>query len=302
MRKKYLFLNLIAFCVFMVSNSVLAQSVSIYNTTHVALNGAEINATANGSATKMGDAIVLAGTARVLDEITVDLFNLVSNANFNLTMSLYTDCPNGATGCGSGVGTLIPNSTLTIPITPGVAVGSIFAATFSYSLLNIDLSSETDNSIVVMLNASRSDVFWILNETVVVGSTPTGETATSVVVRCGSTVAANNGCTRAFTGAINNFAMNVKASPSLSVKNQEFADSFSIYPNPVKDIVKISSPKISELRSIKIYDFTGRNIKTIPISNANSNLEIGMSDLSTGNYLLKFESDSGVAIKKISKQ
>jgi len=300
MRKNYI-LSFVGLLGLFITNSMSAQVTTIYNTTHAATTGAEINATANGLGTKMGDAILLGGTARQLNEITVDLFHLTSVAPYTLTMSLYTDCPSGAAGCGSGPGTLIPNSQLSILVTPTVAIGTKYNVTFSYALAGVDLSSETDNGIVVMLNASRNDVFWFLNETPVTGSAPAGETATSVVIRCGSTVAANNGCTRAFTGAINNFAMNVTATPSLSVRTQQFADSFSVYPNPVNNFVKISSEKISELKSIKIYDFTGRIVKTVPVSSPENDMSIDLSNLSSGNYLMKMESDSGVAVKKIAK-
>jgi hypothetical protein len=91
-------------------------------------------------------------------------------------------------------------------ITPPV-LGTIFTVAFPYPLVN--LASEVDNTISVSVNASRSDVFWRIGETPVVGSQPAGEPATSFVERCGST-AANNGCQRNF-GLTNNFSISIEA-------------------------------------------------------------------------------------------
>ncbi len=185
-----------------------AAATTIYDTTHASTSGAEITATANGPATCMGDKIVLGAGPRNLCDVQIEVFNLASAAPFQLTMEMYTDCTtSGATGaCGSGTGVLIPGSTRTVTVTPTVALGTLFPVSFDYS--GLDLTSETDNTITVKLNASRNDVFWRINETPVIGTIPAGEPATSVVERCGST-AGNNGCARSF-GVNNNFAIRIR--------------------------------------------------------------------------------------------
>ncbi|WP_249041337.1 HYR domain-containing protein, partial [Aequorivita antarctica] len=182
---------------------------TIYETNHLGANGAEITAAANGPNTSMADAIVLAGTNRILQTVTVDVFNLTSAAPYNLTLRIYTDCTtNGASGaCGSGPGTLIAASSVTQTVTPG-PLGFIYSVVFT--LPNVNLYSEVDNTISVSLNASRSDVFWILNEAAVIGSQPAGDPPTGVVQRCGSAIA-NNGCARAFGGVLNNFSLKLEA-------------------------------------------------------------------------------------------
>ncbi len=183
---------------------------SIYDTTHAANQGAEITSAANGPATSMADKVVLAGSARFVCEIAIEVFTLASTAPFDLTMSLFTDCTTDGTGnspCGNGPGTLIPGSVVTVSgITPPL-VATIFQVVFPYP--NVDLSVDPDGAISIAVNASRSDVFWRINETPVVGGIPAGEPAGSVVERCGST-AANNGCSRNF-GVNNNFAITISA-------------------------------------------------------------------------------------------
>jgi len=191
-----------------VQNTQSRALTTIYETDHTGATGAEITAAANGPNTSMADAIVLAGTNRILQTVTVDVFNIASAANYDLTLRIYTDCTtNGATGaCGSGPGTLVAGSSVTQNVTPG-PLGFIYSVTFT--LPNVNLYGEIDNTISVSLNASRNDVFWVLNESPLIGSQPAGEPALSVVQRCGSSVA-NNGCARSF-GIINNFAMTLEA-------------------------------------------------------------------------------------------
>ncbi|WP_255571282.1 proprotein convertase P-domain-containing protein, partial [Halomarinibacterium sedimenti] len=187
-----------------------ALNAVIYNTTHLSTTGAEITTTTGGPNHSMGDAILLAGTERQLTSITVDLFNLASAAPYNLTVRVYTACPtSGATGpCGSGPGILVPGSTFTQAITPGT-LGFLYQRTLTFPA-PVNVSTEVDNTITVMLTASRNDVFWVLGETPVVGAMPVGETGNGFVTRCGSATS-NNGCTRNF-GLPNNFAMTIRAS------------------------------------------------------------------------------------------
>ena len=185
-------------------------ATTIYDTTHASTQGAEIAAAANGLATGMADKITLAGTDRFVCQVQVEVFTLTAVTPFDLTMDFYTDCTTSGAGnspCGNGAGVLIPLSTVTVTgITPPV-LGQIFAVIFPYP--NVDLGGEADNTISVSLHASRSDVFWRLNETPVIGSLPAGEPATSVVERCGS-VGTNNGCARNF-GVNNNFSIQIQA-------------------------------------------------------------------------------------------
>lgn len=189
-----------------------SSPVTIYDTTHNSTSGAEITATTNGAATSMADKIVLGGTTRSVCEVQVELFTLAATTPFDLTLTMYTDCTTsgaGGSACGTGTGTLIAGSTLTMTsIAPPATLGEIFTVTFGY-LTPVDLSADADGTISVALNASRNDVYWRIDETPVVGAIPAGEPATSYVERCGS-VAANNGCSRNF-GVDNNFALLIRA-------------------------------------------------------------------------------------------
>jgi type IX secretion system substrate protein len=273
--------------------------VDIYNTTHAGLNGAEITPTANGLATSFGDAIQFAGTERILDVISVDLFNLTDTSPVTLTMSLYSDCPTltGVAACGSGAGTLIPFSENEVVIDAPPTTGK-FTVDFEYNS-SIDLSDQIDNTITVMIRASRNNVFWVINEVPVVGSLPPGDVAPSTVSRCGSTLA-NNGCNRIFAApAINNVAMRITAFPSL--KTTEFsASAFNVFPNPVGNAITVSNDKNILINAISISDMNGRIVKQQSFNNV-TELEMNVSELALGVYTMNISSGEGNTIKKIIK-
>lgn len=283
---------------FITSVSSFGQEV-IYETTHAGTTGAEITPAANGPACQMGDAIVIAGTARYLNSITVDLFNLNDATPFSVTMTLYSDCPTvtGAGACGSGVGTLIPGSSVTVNVTaPPATLGTVFEVVFPYS--GLDLSGQTDNGITVMINASRANVFWILGETPTLGSMPAGETGFGFATRCGSS-GTNNGCARNF-GIANNFAMTIDANLTLSSEdfNQNNSSGFAIYPNPATSILNITNYNSSVIKNIFITDLNGRKVKT----QNDSFTEINVYDLNAGVYFVTIEAAEGKTTKKFIKQ
>ena len=288
--------KLLLLSIFFAAIGTQAQ-VTIYDTTHSGTNGAEITGTANGLATSFGDAIKLAGTERLLEVISVDLFNLTDPSPITLTMSLYTDCPTtvGAGICGSGIGTMFPFSESTIVIDAPATTGK-FTVNFEFNGLDI---ADVDNTITVMLKASRNNVFWVINETPVVGSTPDGDTALSTLTRCGST-AANNGCNRIFAApTVNNVAMTITANPGLST-NAFSADSFAVFPNPIDNLISVRNDTNVLINGIIINDINGRIVKSQSFENL-PNVELSVADLASGIYMMKINSDKGSVIKKIIK-
>ncbi len=277
----------------------LNAQITIYDTTHAANNGGEITPTANGLNTSYGDAIQLAGTERQLDIISVNLFNLTDTSEVTLTMTLYSDCPTltGTAACGTGVGTLIPFSENSVLVKAPPIIGQ-FVVDFEYNGLDIS-NYATDNTITVMIRATRNNVFWITNETPIIGSQPAGDTALSTVTRCGST-AANNGCNRAIAApTINNLAMKITALPNLTV-NQFSASDIAISPNPATDLISISSKQNIGINAISITDLNGRIVKNQSFENV-SDLEMDIENLASGIYMLNITSDKGTITKKIAK-
>ena len=80
----------------------------------------------------------------------------------------------------------------------------------------------------------------------------------------------------------------------------EFNKYLTVYPNPVNDLLKITSKQNIELRSMEIYNMIGQVIISVP--NANGISSIDVSSLSTGNYFLKVVSDKGTSNVKFIKK
>ena len=89
-------------------------------------------------------------------------------------------------------------------------------------------------------------------------------------------------------------------SASLSV-NEALAGKFSAYPNPSNGIINLTNAESIRVSNVQITDLNGRVVKTVSYSDAPSAVEINISDLSSGMYMMNITSDEGVAVKKIMK-
>ncbi|MES2543396.1 MAG: T9SS type A sorting domain-containing protein [Bacteroidota bacterium] len=75
---------------------------------------------------------------------------------------------------------------------------------------------------------------------------------------------------------------------------------FSVSPNPANNVIKVSNSENINVTAIAVTDLNGRVVKQQSYTDA-SNIQINVSDLSTGMYLMKITSDKGTAVKKIIK-
>lgn len=79
--------------------------------------------------------------------------------------------------------------------------------------------------------------------------------------------------------------------------NDFFRNNFSVFPNPVRDIVNVANLQNLEITSISILDINGRVVKQ---SNSDvTSLQIG--DLNSGVYFLKINTPEGIGTSKIIK-
>jgi len=85
---------------------------------------------------------------------------------------------------------------------------------------------------------------------------------------------------------------------SLNNNNFDNESNFNIFPNPVKDIVTISSEKSIEISSIQIYNLLGQLVQTV----LNPSNEIEVSNLKPGSYILKIISENGAETVKFLKE
>lgn len=82
---------------------------------------------------------------------------------------------------------------------------------------------------------------------------------------------------------------------TLSVKDHTAFD-FSIYPNPVKEVLNINTKEA--LEKIEVADLLGR----IVLKQENVSKSVDLSSLNKGVYILKLTSEKGISTKKIIKE
>ncbi|MES2812326.1 MAG: T9SS type A sorting domain-containing protein [Bacteroidota bacterium] len=83
---------------------------------------------------------------------------------------------------------------------------------------------------------------------------------------------------------------------SLSTNDYTLTNDFSIYPNPVKDILHIQSNDFTAVTAVKIYDILGKLIQETTATT------IPVSSLAKGLYIVKVNTEKGEMTKKFIKE
>jgi hypothetical protein len=100
-----------------------------------------------------------------------------------------------------------------------------------------------------------------------------------------------------FGFAVDDFTVTTTAVAS----NQSFfANNFSVHPNPANNVLNLSVKNGLAVNEIAMIDINGRTVKTIS-NTLNSEIEINVSDLTSGVYMLNVKTDEGVATSKFVK-
>ena len=85
---------------------------------------------------------------------------------------------------------------------------------------------------------------------------------------------------------------------ALSNPNFEFANYFSLFPNPTKNELNIKLKSAIEINSIQIYNAIGQLV-TVQTGNA---LKLDVSNLKTGNYFIKVNTNEGFTTSQFIKE
>lgn len=85
---------------------------------------------------------------------------------------------------------------------------------------------------------------------------------------------------------------------ALSTQNFEFGSEFILYPNPAKDVLNIQSKNSLAIQSIEIYNLLGQVVLAVP----NSSNTIDVSNLKTGTYFVKVNTEKGSSNTKFVKE
>ena len=78
--------------------------------------------------------------------------------------------------------------------------------------------------------------------------------------------------------------------------------SIVMHPNPSKDMFILSNPQAIALQQVVIYDYTGRLIQTINLSDMGTQKMIDVSQLATAPYMVVIQSEKGQITKLLIKE
>ena len=179
---------------------------------------------------------------------------------------------------------------------------------YSYSLAaapGIQLPANTFSRIGISYNVTTRLV-TIKAPGIATGATVTGSaTATDpaevdFIAFSGNTTAAPN--STAATMVMDNLTVRASATDTL-LGNASFdnaSTSFSVSPNPANDFITVSNLDNILVNGISITDLNGRVVKQNSYSDV-TNVQVNISDLASGVYMMNITSDKGSVTKKVIK-
>jgi Leucine-rich repeat (LRR) protein len=90
----------------------------------------------------------------------------------------------------------------------------------------------------------------------------------------------------------------VNSACSLSIPSEESANDFLIYPNPVHAVLNFQNTGMANIKSIRVYTMLGQMIFYVPVNSG----DIDVSDLKTGTYLIRIETEKGFYKERFIKE
>jgi GEVED domain/Secretion system C-terminal sorting domain/Cleaved Adhesin Domain len=151
-------------------------------------------------------------------------------------------------------------------------------------------SGTTDMNIV---NSTGTDSLQAIGNILVPATAIAGNTRMRVKKIFGTTDFVNP-CLGSDYGQVEDYTINVTALSTVSLDDLNF----SVYPNPVKDILNLSYNK--KISTVSVFNIIGQEIKSESINETNAKLDL--SNLPKGNYFVKICTDNLIKTIKILKQ
>ena len=83
--------------------------------------------------------------------------------------------------------------------------------------------------------------------------------------------------------------------------NEMVSATFNMYPNPATNMVNITNTENILVEQITIYDMAGKQLNTQSFNNE-SQVQLNIENLASGNYMLHLQTNAGLAVKKLVKK
>ena len=153
---------------------------------------------------------------------------------------------------------------------------------------NLDSATVITDSNYVLTSSPAPQYQWYLDGNPIPGAT--GMTHTAVANGTYKVYASVAGC--------DGFYSNEIVIATLGIQNRDAGFNISIAPNPTTGMVWLSGLNAPSV--ISVFDLSGKTI--MENKTENETLELDLSDVKSGIYLMQVKNDSGVSRKKIVKQ
>lgn len=111
---------------------------------------------------------------------------------------------------------------------------------------------------------------------------------------------AGNGSRNPYFCKYDNLKMSAVNTLPLSLKKLAAA-TFSIFPNPVTDVVTITNSENIGVEQIEVFDISGKIVKTQNFNKENK-VHLNIGDFDAGTYLLHIKTNEGTAVEKVVKK
>jgi len=124
--------------------------------------------------------------------------------------------------------------------------------------------------------------------------------ATEIPVEIGFMTYCLNGNTAASTVMYDNLTVAAVGTTQLAI-HDVVSERFKLYPNPVSDIVMLTNDENIGMEQVAIIDLGGRTLRTYEL-NQQTGIQLNISDLPAGIYIVNIKTKEGMASKKIIKK
>lgn len=229
------------------------------------------------------------------------------------------------TACHSGTASSGGTITSNVPLT-GYIPGTTYNITATITVAGVNKfgfevspqgTTSTQKGTLVVTNATETKLLGTTGKYITHKSTGTAGTGTKtwnfdwVAPAAGSGNAILYGAFVAANGNGTNSGDQVFLTSTLIQENltagimdvAKNADSWIVYPNPAADKISIESIDVTaEMKSIDIYDITGKRLKSINYETFYQTQSIDIADLPSGMYVLNIQTDKAIITKKFMKQ
>jgi hypothetical protein len=316
------------------NNLVVTAAISGTNTYS---NSQTISTLAPGAVTTVnftGWTPTALGTNVLNVSVPADQFNANNNFSFNTTSTCF-DSGQGQSGVSyaSGVGFNTGSGLISTPIlnsVPSTIAGVNVAiasetANVGNTVFGVLLSStgailaQSPNTVLVAgdLNTIKTFTFptpiaiaanqqfhvgFGQSANTTAGYFPLGSYVNPNLTAVYNTSALTGGTLSLLTTNLGQLGLEAVFSGSCALGTESFSNfSFSIYPNPARDLISIEGSNGVNIISYEIADLNGRIVKSKETINSTA-AQINISDLQSGVYVMTINSDNESVVKKIIKE